>query len=81
MIDKGSEYAAFFISETGGIALKESEPRTSINTGRSARFRMKIGSTTYEVLTHLSKTSTETLKDKVKRLILNDYAGQNSRFP
>jgi hypothetical protein len=41
---------------------------------------MKIGGTTYEVITHFSKTSTQTLKDKIKRLILNDYANQNSRF-
>lgn len=61
--------------------MKKSEPCAHVETGSPARFRKKIGSTTYEVLTHFSKTSTETLKDKVKRLILNDYADQNSRFP
>lgn len=79
MIGKGGEYAALF-SETGGNALKESEHCAGVNMGNSARFIMKIGGTTYEVITHFSKNSKETLKDKVKRLILNDYAGQNSRF-
>lgn len=81
MIDKSGEYAVLFISDTGGSALKESEPCAGVKTGSSVRFKMKIGGTTYEVLTHFSKTSTETLKDKVKRLILNDYTSQNSRFP
>lgn len=44
-------------------------------------FREKIGSTIYEVTIHFSETNKETMNDKLKRLILNDYAGQNSRFP
>ena len=32
----------------------------------------KIGSTTYMVGFHFSKTSKETLKDKIKRLVLQD---------
>lgn len=80
MIGKGGGNAVFFISGTGGNALKESEHCADMRTKCTARFTMKIGSTTYEVMTHFSKTSTETLKDKVKRQILNDYAGQNSRF-
>lgn len=43
-------------------------------------FREEIGSTIYEVTIHFSETSKETLDDKVKRLILNDYADQISRF-
>jgi len=43
-------------------------------------FKEKIGSTIYEVTVHFSKTSKETVDDKLKRLILNDYADQISRF-
>ena len=32
----------------------------------------KIGRTTYIVRVHFSKTSKETMSDKIKRLILND---------
>ena len=32
----------------------------------------KIGRTTYKVRVHFSQTSTETMSDKIKRLILND---------
>ncbi|MCL2817378.1 MAG: transposon-encoded TnpW family protein [Clostridiales bacterium] len=32
----------------------------------------KIGNTTYEVFVHFSKTSKETLTDKIMRLIRND---------
>ena len=32
----------------------------------------KIGKTTYKVRVHFSQTSTETMSDKIKRLILND---------
>ena len=32
----------------------------------------KLGKTTYKVHVHFSDTSTETMSDKIKRLILND---------
>ena len=35
----------------------------------------KIGSTTYEVIIHFSETSSESLCDKVLRLIKNENAG------
>lgn len=60
--------------------MKESKHCAYTRTDSATRFKMKIGGTTYEVITHFSKTSTQTLKDKIKRLILNDYANQNSRF-
>lgn len=34
----------------------------------------KIGSTTYEVSFHFSTTSTETMSDKIKRLIKRDMS-------
>lgn len=80
MIGKDGENAVIFISRIGGNALKGSKHCADARTDSSTRFTMKIGSTTYEVITHFSKTSTQTLKDKIKRLILNDYASQNSRF-
>lgn len=38
----------------------------------SLKFREKIGSTIYEVSIHFSKTSVETISDKIKRLIRQD---------
>jgi hypothetical protein len=35
-------------------------------------FWKRIGATTYEVAVHFSKTSKETLRDKIIRLILRD---------
>jgi hypothetical protein len=45
----------------------------------SPKILKKIGTTTYEVTIHFSKTSNETLEDKVKRLILNDRENQIGR--
>ena len=44
-------------------AIQEPEPPT---------FKKKIGATTYEVFIYFSETSTESLSDKIKRLIQND---------
>jgi hypothetical protein len=40
-------------------------------------FTKKIGTTTYEVYIHFSETSTETMSDKIKRLIQQDC----TKFP
>ncbi|MCL1632923.1 transposon-encoded TnpW family protein [Sporolactobacillus sp. CPB3-1] len=40
------------------------------------KFTEAIGSTTYEVSIHFSKTSKETLNDKIFRLIKNDTGKQ-----
>jgi len=40
--------------------------------GRQTRITQKYGNTTYEVYVHFSKTSKETLTDKIMRLIRND---------
>ncbi len=37
-----------------------------------AEMTKKIGRTTYKVTVHFSQTSTETIADKIKRLIQND---------
>lgn len=39
-------------------------------------FRKTIGKTTYEVVVHFSTTSTETMTDKIKRLIQNEIYSQ-----
>ena len=46
------------------LAVNNEQEVPTINT--------KIGSTTYVVGIHFSKTSKETLKDKIKRMILQD---------
>ncbi len=35
-------------------------------------FKKKLGNTTYTVKVHFDESSTETLADKVKRMIIND---------
>jgi hypothetical protein len=37
--------------------------------GEPSSFKVRIGSTTYTVVVHFSKTSTETMGDKIMRLI------------
>lgn len=39
-------------------------------------FRHKIGNTTYIVGVHFSKTSKETIEDKIKRLVLSELEKQ-----
>jgi len=50
----------------------------SINSAMSAtkpmRMRKRLGSTTYEVSVHYSKTSNETVDEKISRLIRNEVA-------
>ena len=41
-------------------------------TYRPSAFTKRIGSTTYNVSVHFSKTSKETMNDKIIRLIRND---------
>ena len=42
------------------------------NNNTSPKIVRKIGKTTYEVSIHFSKTSKETLSDKITRLIQNE---------
>ena len=51
------------------------KPTVIINTPQEPyRFIKRIGSTTYHVAVHFSKTSKETAGDKITRLIRNDAA-------
>ena len=46
---------------------------TSVNAAQEpAVITRRIGRTTYMVTVHFSQTSTETIADKIKRLIQND---------
>ena len=44
----------------------------------SGAFNKRIGSTNYHVNVHFSKTSRETMNDKVLRLIKNDTSGRTA---
>ena len=43
-----------------------------INDQRQPKMTKKLGNTTYDVFVHFSKTSKETMTDKVMRLIRNE---------
>ncbi|MGE5494660.1 MAG: transposon-encoded TnpW family protein [Burkholderiales bacterium] len=51
------------------ISTNEKEPQSGPRA-----FTKRIGSTTYRVSVHFSKTSRETVKDKILRLIKNEAA-------
>ena len=44
----------------------------------SKLIRKRIGSTDYEVNVYFSRTSRETMKDKVRRMIKNDANGRRA---
>ena len=51
----------------------ESTPESETKQDEPAyHFTKRIGYTTYKVGVHFSKTSTETLEDKIARMIRND---------
>lgn len=41
----------------------------------------KIGKTTYKVRVHFSDTSTETMSDKIKRMLQNEIRNIHTNFP
>ena len=41
----------------------------------------KIGKTTYKVRVHFSQTSTETMSDKIKRMLQNEMRNIHTNFP
>ena len=47
---------------------------TNEQPNECGRFNKRIGSTTYRVSVHFSRTSKETLSDKILRLIQNESA-------
>ncbi|MCD8126826.1 MAG: transposon-encoded TnpW family protein [Clostridiales bacterium] len=58
--------------------MQEKETTATENQNRpDGGFTMKIGRTTFEIGLHFSKTSEETLDDKVKSLIRQDIKAGN----
>ena len=47
------------------------------NVSPAGTFSMRVGNTTYVVGVHFSKTSRDTLEDKVKRLIKDEVKSAN----
>ena len=45
---------------------------TKSETAKTKVFKMRIGQTTYRASVHFNKASTETLDDKILRLIRNE---------
>jgi hypothetical protein len=63
------------MTDNKSISAKELPPQPQ-DTHRMTR---KIGSTTYEVTINFSKTSKESLYDKILRLIRNDPQNQQTQ--
>jgi len=51
------------------MEMKQSVMPKEVKTAEPVNLRKRIGSTTFEVAVHFSRTSQETLEDKVLRLI------------
>ena len=56
---------------------KDTAKTTQTDNGQDGSFSMQMDNTTYTVGIHFSKTSKETLEDKVKRLIQRDVKDGN----
>ena len=72
---------AFFmpIGRKGIITMKDNN-NANINENNeheTPTITTKIGNTTYVVGLHFSKTSKETLQDKIKRMVLEDAKREN----
>ena len=63
-----------------GIMTMKDNNNANINENKEQEtptITTKIGSTTYVVGLHFSKTSKETLQDKIKRMVLEDAKREN----
>ncbi len=55
--------------------MQKNKQQTTTDTNATSRtIRRRIGNTTYNVTVHFSKTSRETMNDKILRLVRNDAA-------
>ena len=52
--------------------MQTSKSSREINNAQSSRFSQRIGSTTYRVALYFPEAESETLEDKILRLIKND---------
>ena len=55
----------------------EQTEKQTIDKEQCPHIKKKIGRTTYNVAIHLSKTSRETMTDKINRLILHDINSED----
>jgi hypothetical protein len=62
-------------SEGGADIMKQDTAKTE-PPRESGVFTKRIGSTNYRVSVHFSKTSRETMNDKIMRIIKNDASGK-----
>jgi len=49
---------------------------TTVKINTPGTFKRRIGNTVYRVNVHYSKTSNETINDKITRLVKNDVSGK-----
>lgn len=56
------------------IAPQTLETTATVFSPSERKFTKRIGSTTYKVAVHFSKTSTESMNDKIVRLIKSEAA-------
>ena len=54
------------------MQIDQTKPADTPEPDKPATFQKRIGSTTYTVAVHFSKTSKETFGDKILRLIKNE---------
>lgn len=62
--------------QKGMIELIDDKHIDNNNKQEIPTIKSEIGKTTYVVGIHFSKTSKETLKDKIKRMVLQDVKGK-----
>jgi len=65
--------------------MQKTEQQTGTPTTHAAAptrqgFTRRIGTTTYRVAVHFSQTSTETVNDKIIRMIRNETAGKAAGY-
>ncbi len=66
-------------SKEKGMSLMEETMRIGDERTASGEPRMtkiKIGTATYEISLYFSKTSTENVQDKLRRIIIKDYVNE-----
>ena len=59
---------------------KTGTPTTPAAAPARQGFTRRIGATTYRVAVHFSQTSTETVNDKIIRMIKNETAGKAAGY-
>ena len=66
-----------FFMQGGNRMAQNTDTADRTNASTAGTFSMRVGNTTYVVGVHFSKTSRDTLEDKVKRLIKDEVKSAN----